>query len=117
MEKIEIFEDILFYDINQTSKTFKSSIKKFIGNYLVKGDLKIQREYFLTKCFQGQSQTVKDIDLRIRTICRYCDRFPGAKKEYFEEDDLKHFIYQAMPPGLKQIFDRSDKTWFDENLS
>ena len=22
-----------------------------------------------------------------------------------------------MPPGLKQIFDRSGKTWFDKNLS
>ena len=60
-ENLDIWRDII-EDINQTSKTFKSSIEKFIGNYLVKGDLEIPREYFLTKCIKGQSQTVKDIN-------------------------------------------------------
>ena len=98
-------------------KKFKSSIKHIIAKYLARGDLKIQREYFLTKCFKGRSQTVKDIDLHIRTICRYCDRFPGSKKDKFDDEDIKHFIYQAMPPGLKLAFDRAGKTWFDEDLS
>ena len=32
-----------------TNKTFKQAIKNFIGHFLSKGDIKIQREYFLTK--------------------------------------------------------------------
>ena len=107
----------LIEDVKQTDKKFKSSIKRFIAKYLARGDLKIQREYFLTKCFKGRSQTVKDIDLRIRTICRYCNRFPGASKDKFDDEDIKHFIYQAMPPGLKLAFDRAGKTWFDTDLT
>ena len=58
------------------------------------------------------------MDQRIRVICRYCDRFPTVKtKGYFDDDEIKHFIYQAMPTGLQQVFDQSGKTWFDDNLS
>ena len=63
------------------NNTFKIAIKDFIDNFLSKGEIKIQREYFLTKCFKGDSQTVRDVDQRIRVICRYCDRFPTVKKK------------------------------------
>ena len=47
------------------NKTFKQAIKDFIGHFLSKGDIKIQQEYFLIKCFKGCSQTVEDVDQRI----------------------------------------------------
>ena len=109
----EIIKSVQVY----SNKLFKQAINTFIAHFLSKGDIKIQREYFLTKCFKGRSQTVKDVDQRIRSICRYCDRFPGAKKDYFDDDDLKHFIYQAMPTGLQQVFDQAGKSWFDDNLT
>ena len=117
-ENRDVWREIVEEVTNFSDKSFKTALKEFIGNYLSRGDIKIQREYFLTKCFKGRSQSVKDVDQRIRTICRYCDRFPNAnKKDYFDDDDIKHFIYQAMPTGLQQVFDQSGKTWFDENLS
>ena len=82
----DIWREIIDDVNNMTNKTFKNALKLFIGNFLSKGDIKVQREYFLTKCFKGRSQTVRDVDQRIRSICRYCDRFPGSKKGYFEED-------------------------------
>ena len=58
------------------------------------------------------------MDQRIRVISHYCDRFPTVKKKgYFDDNEIKHFIYQAMPTGLQQVFDQSGKTWFDDNLS
>ena len=61
----DIWRDIIDYFQGFTSKTFKQAIKDFIGHFLSKGDIKIQREYFLTKCFKGCSQTVKDVDQQI----------------------------------------------------
>ena len=116
-ENRDIWRDVIDNTVQMTNKNFKSTISEFIGRFLSKGDIKIQREYFLTKCFKGRSQTVKDVDQRIRTICRYCDRFPTAKKNYFDDEDIKHFIYQAMPTGLQQVFDQSGKSWFDESIS
>ena len=101
-----------------TNKTFKQAIKNFVGHFLSKGDIKIQCKYFLTKCFKGRSQTVKDVDQRIRSIYCYCDRFPNVnKKNYFDDDDIKHFIYQVMPTGLQQVFNQAGKSWFDDSLT
>ena len=49
----DIWRDIIESVQGYSSKTFKQAIKDFIGHFLSKGDIKIQREYFLTKCFKG----------------------------------------------------------------
>ena len=104
--------------VHLSNKNFKSSITNVIAQFLSKGYIKIQQEYFLTKCFKGRSQTVKDVNQGIWSICRYCDHFPTVtKKNYFDNEDIKHFIYQAMPTGLQQVFDQSSKSWFDDNIS
>ena len=114
----DIWRDIIDNAQVYSNKSFKQAIKDFIGHFLSNGDIKIQREYFLTKCCKGRSQTVKEVDQCIRSICRYCDRFPNVnKKNYFDDDDIKHFIYNAMPTGLQQVFDQAGKSWFDDNVT
>ena len=92
----DIWRDVVEQVSVYTNNTFKTAIKEFIDNFLSKGDIKIQREYFLTKCFKGRSQTVRDVDQRIRVICCYCDRFPTVKtKGYFDDDEIKHFYLSS----------------------